>query len=434
MSRIAAGSLLGAGLLLGLALLRWLAPAAPATALSWSESERAVLETLVLPGTLPPSSSAWADSPAAAHLGRRLFFDAGLGIDGEKSCSSCHDPDRFFTDGRPTAEGMSRLARNAPTVIGAAAFPFLMWDGRKDSLWSQALGPLETPEEMGSHRLLVALEIRERHAAEYTAAFGPLPALPEDLPRSATREEAVARYAALDPARREEVDEVFVRAGKALEAYERRLLPRPSPFDEFVAALEAGDPAGGDHLSEAAQRGLKAFLGEAGCIHCHNGPWFSDLAFHNVALPAGEGEPADPGRQRGIERLLADPFRSDGRHADHLGNAELRHLDIDLERSAGAFKTPSLRNVAETGPWGHAGQFATLEEVLHHYESRPRRTTAGNPDPLLDHVPDRLPVADLVAFLRALTGPLPPRPWGCAPDRSAEESKEKLAGGAGPRE
>ena len=121
----------------------------------WTEDELKVLKSLWI-GSLPKPpqdpTNAFADNKAAADFGHRLFFDTRLSSDGSVACASCHIPELAFTDGRKMAVGVGQTKRNAPTIIGVAYSPWLFWDGRKDSLWSQALGPLENPLEHGTNR------------------------------------------------------------------------------------------------------------------------------------------------------------------------------------------------------------------------------------------------------------------------------------------
>ncbi len=386
---------------------------------AWSDRERVVILSLSPVTPCPPAPhNRLADDDDAAALGHALFFDARLSGNGAVSCATCHDPARYFTDGRTTAVGIGPAPRHAGSVLGAAWSPFLTWDGRKDSLWSQALQPIEDGNEMGSHRLLVARLLRDQYRDQVERVLGPiapdLDAYFAAQPVPASAAQAAEAWTELPATVRDAVDAMFVGAAKAIAAYERRLTPGAAPFDAYVAALRAGDPRGGGHLPPAAVRGLRAFLGDAGCIHCHNGPLFTDFAFHNLGLPEPPDRVApDPGRADGVRRLLADPFRSDAAFSDAASNPELTYLNRDFADALGAFRTPSLRNVARTAPYGHAGQFETLEAVLDFYVER-GEPAIGHLDPLLEQV-GRFSVPDMTAFLESLTGPVPPPPWGAAP-------------------
>ncbi len=387
----------------------------------WSERELALIYSLSpLPPCPPSPSNRLADDEQAARLGHALFFDPRLSGDRRVSCASCHQPALYFTDGRKTSNGIGPGERHTLSLVGAPWGAFFAWDGRKDSLWSQALGPIEQADEMGSHRLLAAALVRDSHRESYEQAFGTLDPLVERALAAAgtprTAGEARAAWESLEPWAERAIDAFFADLGKAIEAYERKLLPAPAPFDDYVAALRAGDPQGAGRLSEAAVRGLRSFLGEAGCIHCHNGPLFTDFAFHNLGLPEPDGRAQpDPGRSRGLRALLDDPFRSDGAFSDARENPELLYLDADFADAVGAFKTPSLRNVSRTAPYGHAGQFGALRELLGFYRGGHSSAAIGHVDPLLAQVQPTFSVEDLLDFLETLTGPLPDARWLSAP-------------------
>src|SRR5262249_55764217 len=156
------------------------------------------------------------------------------------------------------------------------------WDGRKDSLWSQALGPLEDGREHGTSRLAILHVIAgdPAYARAWKAVFGELPDLadaqrfpPEGrpVPEAPERAPAVA-WASMTSEDQELVTRAFANVGKAIAAFERRLVSRSAPFDRFVAGLRANDPAGIAALDESAQRGARLFVGKAHCVLCHDGP------------------------------------------------------------------------------------------------------------------------------------------------------------------
>ncbi len=396
----------------------------------WSRAERALIASLGLPLDRPLSpppapGNRYADDPAAAALGQPLFFDRRLSGNGQVACSTCHDPSLAFTDGRPLARGIGDTARHAPTVLGAAHLPFLFWDGRKDSLWAQAGGPLESEVEHGTSRAAVAQQLARHYRARYEAVFGPLPpdaeiaswpphARPRPDRQSSGEHQA---WLALPEASRAAIDRAFVNAGKAIEAYERRLQPRPAPFDRFAAALastEGGKPLPKvEGFEDAASRGLRAFLGDGGCVHCHNGPLFSDEGFHNLGLPRRPGASGiDVGRTLGAQQVKADPSSCGGPHSDTKDCAELRHLNPRFEDFLGAFKTPTLRQIATTAPYMHDGRFSDLAAVIDFYQRRPGKAEIGHRDLIFDTLAiDQVDAADLVAFLRSLSGPLPDAEW-----------------------
>jgi cytochrome c peroxidase len=399
----------------------------------WTEAERALIASLSPLPDAPGSSpgNAWADRDAAAKLGHRLFFDTRLSANGGVACATCHVPDLYFTDARQAAVGVAKGEKNTPTVLGAGELPFVFWDGRKDSVWAQALGPLESELEHGVDRTHIARIIREHHREAYVAAFGALPealegasgdALPEHarpVPLGSTHPHQRA-WDGLPQATRDAITEVFVFAGKALEAYQRKLTLPPAPFDRYVAALADGDASGGGHLDASARRGLRWFIGRGQCVNCHNGPWLTDAGFHNLGLPLSIGESGVPmGRTRGADEVKNDEFRCGSRWSDLQGCEELRFLDPRFEDFMGAFKTPTLRNVAETGPWMHGGHFETLADVVAFYRDRPGGPLVGHRDLLLEQIDDDLDIDDVVAFLQTLTSPRPDSPWWRAPKAEA---------------
>ena len=156
---------------------------------SWSDEQRATLRSLWLRNLGAPRADPTnrvSDDPRAIALGHRLFFDPGLSGNGDLSCASCHDPKRYFTDGRVTGRGVATLERNTPSLVGVGYARWLFWDGRRDSTWSQALDPIEMPAEMNGNRIEVLRHIKGNSAyhAAYRELFGTLPDL-SGLPRRA---------------------------------------------------------------------------------------------------------------------------------------------------------------------------------------------------------------------------------------------------------
>lgn len=359
------------------------------------------------PGPAPADpTNRFSESDAAAELGQLLFFDPGLSRTGTVSCASCHEPDRAFTDGRPVAVGVGTGPRRTMTVLDAAHQSWLGWDGRADSLWSQALQPIERDIEMGSSRGAAIGRVRHepRLREAWAAAFGAEPP---------------------DPARRSdaEIDRAFAQLGKAIAAYERKLVTGPSALDRWVDAWKRdGQPAAlspGEGMSDAALRGLSLFTGRAGCWQCHGGPMLSDGEFHALGAPGrperGGGVSSDPGRYGGVAALAASQFTSSGPHSDDPGGAKAQ-LVRSLLRSPdqfGAMRTPSLRHAARGGPHFHEGQFETLEQVVRFYSTL---EGAQSLDHHQEQVLKRLDLSareesELVAFLRAAAASDPPARW-----------------------
>lgn len=297
-----------------------------------------------------------ADNPPTAEtiaLGRRLYYDASLSADNTVSCATCHDPAKGFTDNKPVSNGVQNKTgtRSSPTVINSAYNTLQFWDGRAPSLEKQAEGPIANPVEM-AYSLSGAVD-RLNHDASYREQF-----------KQAWGTDQIT------------IDMVT----KSIATFERTVLSGNSPFDRFYY--------GGDKkaLSASAQRGLKVFQDpkRGNCAVCHTieGKYalFTDNKFHNIGMGAD----------------LQGQFTDTGRYSQTKNDAEM-----------GAFKTPTLRNIAQTAPYMHDGTLLDLKAVIDHYIG------GGNSNPHLDkqiHVLDFLSGqerADLQEFLKSLTGELP---------------------------
>lgn len=418
---------------------------------TFTDEERATLAAMS-PGELPlppDPTNAYADNDAAAAWGKKLFFDPGfagvlwegdnnldysgslgkVGESGKVACASCHTPTGAFADDRSLGNGVHAVSlgagwttRRAPSLLDVAADRLLMWDGRKDSLFSQAFGPIENRHEMNSSRLFVAERIFATYRADYEAIFGPMPALDDTarfpaLTGSTTGCQKAgvgadfvchgmpgdgAEFDGMAPEDQDAVTGVVVNAGKAMGAYERRLVCGQGRFDAWVH----GDT---NALSASEQRGLKTFLGKGRCADCHSGPYLSDQAFHNVGLKA---EPVvivvldanDPGASVGFQTLIDDPLNTKSAWSD----GDDGRVPTDIPASMlGAFKTPMLRCVAKRPAFLHTGQMQDLRRVVDFFDD------GGSPYgfvgknelhalALTDAEKD-----DLVAFLHALDGDAP---------------------------
>jgi len=167
--------LIGGGIILtAAAIFLW----AQSRQTSWSEAEVVTLKSLwigSLPALPPDPSNLYADNSRAAEFGQKLFFDTRLSSNGEVACATCHKPELMFSDGLPLAQGVGTTSRKTMTIIGTAYSPWMFWDGRKDSQWAQALGPLESAVEHGGTRAQYAHLIDEVYRAEYESIFGSLP-------------------------------------------------------------------------------------------------------------------------------------------------------------------------------------------------------------------------------------------------------------------
>ena len=258
------------------------------------------------------------------ELGRRLFSDRRLSRDGSIACSSCHEPERAFSDGRSIPVGVfgRQGRRSAPALINRGYGRAFFWDGRSPSLEEQVLKPIQDPNEM-------------------------------DL----TLDEASSRV---------NLDSAAI-AG-ALASYVRSILSGDSPYDRFVNGERTA-------LSPEQQAGLQVFRGKGNCIACHVGPNFSDEKLHNTGVAWRDGRLTDDGRF-GIS-----------------GN----------ERDRGAFKTPTLREIARTAPYMHDGSLATLEAVVDFYDDGGRPNSNLDPEIHPLHLPAKEKEA-LVVLLKSLSG------------------------------
>jgi cytochrome c peroxidase len=390
----------------------------------WSDEELDAMRALWI-GNLAPvpadPTNAYAEDERAAELGHKLFFDPRFSLNGEVSCATCHKPDQQFQDGLPLAKGLGTFNRRTQTIIASAYGSWYFWDGRKDSLWAQATGPVENAVEHGVDRTFVAHVIDRYYREEYEAIFGPLPDLTGLPERAGPVDDTEARQAwqALSAEEQEAVSRVLANFGKTIAAYERKIGFGPSRFDDYAEAVLAGDNAAEGILSEDEEAGLRLFLGRAQCTNCHNGPLLTNHDFHNTGIPIVPGLPPDTGRYAGVEQVLEDEFNCLGPFNDSPLDQceELRFVLVEDIRTVARYRTPSLRNVAERSPYMHAGQFQSLAEVVDHYSRAPDAAIGHqelNPLDLSEQEQGQL-----VAFLGALTGPIDAAPEWLRPPSDA---------------
>ncbi|EAQ80355.1 cytochrome-c peroxidase [Blastopirellula marina] len=311
---------------------------------------------------------------AKIELGRQLYFDKRLSIDQTISCADCHHPDSGWA--KETQFGVGVLGqqgnRNSPVSFNRILSGPQFWDGRAPTLEDQAIGPIANPIEMGhTHDACVlCLDEVPGYKLQFKNIFG---------------EDKIT------------IDSV----GKALATFERAIVTGPAPYDyyevqrnfenqlgEDIEYLEEDDPdlfkkyaaavAGAKPMSESARRGREIFFSEKGkCTACHAGANFTDEQYHNLGVGMDAEQP-------------------------DLGRYEV----TKEEKDKGAFKTPTLRNIAQTGPYMHDGSQKTLMEVVEWYAK------GGHPNPYLSDKVKKLDLTqqdkeDLVAFMEALTGEFP---------------------------
>ena len=368
----------------------------------WSAKEAEQLRELSISELEPlqaDPTNRVADDPRAVQLGHRLFFDTRLSSNGKVSCATCHLPEREFQDDKALANGVGVTDRRTMPIAGTAHSPFLFWDGRKDSQWAQALGPLESPVEHGGTRAQYAHVIATHYRADYEKVFGALPDL-KGIPQVAGPVEDKAAKGAWDgltAAQRDAVTGIYVNIGKAIAAYERRIQYGPSRVDQYIDGAR-------NVLTADEKAGLRLFIGKANCTQCHNGPLLTNNEFHNTGVPVSAVPTPDRGRIAGTKKVLHDEFNCRSRWSDASPKqcSELEFLVANGHQLERAFKVPSLRNVAERAPYMHAGQLATLRDVLNHYNSAPAAPSGHTEVKPLKLSKDEL--RQLEAFLKALSG------------------------------
>lgn len=350
LSRITAAALAAAGLCaVGLSM----AIPAPMTVVDPTgrsfvlQAGHETLQAWRLPEAVPhPEGN--APTPERVELGKKLFFDTRLSGDGNMSCASCHSPLYGWSDGLPTARGAKSmvLGRASPTVVNTAYNSVQMWDGRKKSLEDQAMGPMQADVEMNTDldKLFAFLNANEGYRELFARAYPGEPIGPDTV-------------------------------SKAIASFERTIVSRDSPFDQWVAGRK-------DAMSADQVQGFALFVDpkKGNCAACHSGPNFTDNSFHNLGLASFGKSNAD------------------------MGRFAIRALPA----LKGAFKTPTVREAANTGPYFHDGSAATLEQVVEHYRKGGDVTHNLSKDMKpLDLTATE--VKQIVAFMQALS--TPPRPF-----------------------
>jgi cytochrome c peroxidase len=356
----------------------------------------------------PHPSSHFSGNKKAIAFGQRVFFSTVFSSNQTRSCASCHQPEREWTDGRSVAEGGSR---NVPTLWNLRGKHWYFWDGRADSLWSQVLQVFENPAEHDVSRTRIAQLLcgGGELARGYRAIAGDCPVSLDQLGTlhpcaTPTSDEVSCRRAweQAPKAIREGVNAVFVSLGKMVAAFVETLTAQPSRFDALLGRLRAGQSYA-DVFNEQEFRGLEIFAGEGQCVLCHFGSDLSDGEFHDVRVLPANGA-VEQGRYRGAELLLSDRFNLLSVYNDFPKTlVHTRYVKKKPEDWA-RFKTPTLRRVQHTEPYMHQGQLSTLEAVVDHYstfENALEQPHHGEQflTPLHLSAEDK---AALVAFLRTL--------------------------------
>ncbi len=307
-------------------------------------------------------------TPEKVELGKKLFFDRRLSGDGTMTCATCHNPETGYSDSLPLSLSYptTRNWRNAAAIINLAYNDVFFWDGRATSMEEQALFPVMSAFEMNQNLDFLEEELKEvpEYVEEFQDIFG----------GEITRE----------------------RIGMALAAFQRTITSKDAPLDNYLR----GDKAA---LSEMQRKGYEIFTGKGKCVTCHNGPNMTNNKFYNIGVPENPDVLNDE-RVAATRRFTA---KVSGYKAYRtLTEDPGRYLVTKDRADWKAFKTPSLREVALTGPYMHNGVFDTLESVIDFFNK------GGGDDPNKTSLLQPLDLAEdekkaLEVFLReALRGDL----------------------------
>ena len=398
----------------------------------FSDTELAIIKTLIYKAPDGEASNQYVNNSAAATLGQKFFWDpqfsGDIVVQGNRgasfapqttngsarqiSCATCHAPSFGWADNTSIPNNVSLGAnltnRNSPTVLNTSFNTYSTWTGGTDSVWAVMRPAIEGPTTQNFSRVGVASIIcnNATYTANYTTAFGApdctgVPAMTTIAGQ--TDNWGRNDFASLAAAVQDRVNLLFANFGKAIGAYEHLLVSKNSAFDQWAEGNE-------NAMSASQKRGLKIFIGKGNCVRCHSGPNFSDGSFHNLGVPqiGGALGVMDDGRYTGISDLLTgsnSTFNTNsGFNATPSVNrvSGLARTDADI----GKFKTPTLRSVNKTPPYFHNGTFNSLWDVVNFYNFAGNAGNfPGTKDPILTtRRMTNEEMEDLVNFLKALEG------------------------------
>lgn len=374
------------GWLWALGLVLGAASAGAESPVRFSEAEK---QAILLHGPWPIAtkhdpSNRVSGAPAAIAFGRALFNSTLLSAGRAQSCATCHIPAKGFGDGKPRSIGIARVDRNAAGLYNMRLNRWFGWGGKSDTLWAQSIHPILDAKELGANPALIARRIAgdKRLAAAYRRTF---------------RHEPVGRPP----------ETVLVNVAKALAAFQETIVSGRTRFDAFRDALKKNHSARIAAYPAAAKRGLKIFIGKGKCNICHFGPNFTNGEFHNIGIGyfVARGR-VDKGRYGGIETLKASRYNLLGPYNDDKRRSTAGFTKRVRQHPAnwGAFRVPSLRNLAATAPYMHNGSKPTLSEAVRHYSELNEDRLHQTGEKLLRALKlNRREIADLVAFLNTLS-------------------------------
>ncbi len=381
-----------------------------ATSLTQKDSLLTQLRSLHLNNLPPPTdkSNRFITNKTAQDFGESLFFDRELSASGTVSCASCHQPEKLFTDGRKLSFGSTILKRHAPTLLGIAYSKWFYWDGRRDSLWSQAVTPIESKGEMDNDRTAVAHYLWSRN--EYREKILQLePSIKyaelENITKHASPfgdSSIKSAWNELNPNQQHIINTIFILAGKSLATYISTLQHQESKFDMAIDSLIESDDS---KLTAEEYQGMQIFLDTAksDCLRCHNGPLLTNHGFHNIGTGPNSDGTFDYGRVFGIQAAGYDIFNCLGKYSDDhnaCGHIKFAQRTKNSQTINGAFKVPTLRGISKTAPYMHDGRFLTIDEVVEFYRNPPDLTATSH-----DILPLQLTDEEahsLIAFLKIL--------------------------------
>jgi cytochrome c peroxidase len=405
----------------------------------FSNEEWDIVETMSpLPPLEPDPTNKYVNDEAAARFGQIMFYESRysgalkigddgtngalgpVGVEGLMGCYACHIPETYFMDTRSkpgnVSLGVTYTERNAPTLVNAAYYRYQGFAGKQDSLWNQAALSFESSTNSAGNRCGLAHLIFDNYREIYDSVFEtPMPTSLSTTAPDASRFPAKCKPKKADDPDgawelmaeedRQAILDVLANQGKAIAAYEAKLVSGNAPFDQYAA----GDTSA---ISDSAKRGLKLFIGKAACVDCHRGAIFSDNGFHNLGVPQ-EGPnllEEDDGHYTDVKKLLSNEFNSLTRFNDGPDPGDIPADLEPRETDKGKFRTSILRGVALTAPYMHSGGYATLREVVEFYNrGGDTNDYPANKSPTIVQLGlTNLEMEDLVAFLESLTGePIP---------------------------
>jgi len=375
--------------------------------IEWTNLELNIIKSLSLNALKdkPDPSNQVINNPLAIKFGKYLFNDTSLSQNGAVSCATCHLKGKGFTDNKLVAMGARAGIRNTPTLLNVSQQNWFFWDGKKDSLWAQALSSIENPAEHNFSRteMFHLLTTHPFYNKQYEEVFGEKLLSDEllGIPKIAgpnSHLDGLIRWKKIPKKQKKKINQVVANASKAIASYVSTIKSKSTRFDQFANEVVARGYS--SILTNSEKKGLKLFISQkTGCINCHSNPIFSNKDFHNI----GTGIPAkDNGRSEVIDAVIHDPFNCLGEFSDAKPEQclELKYTKKDRHALSGSFKTPTLRSISKTAPYMHDGRYKNLQEVLKHYANITKNKALETDLPIMNI--NKEEQDDLISFLLTL--------------------------------